>query len=433
MHLALVCPSMHGHLNPMTTLGRELARRGHRVSLVGSPDARAKADACGFDLLPVGVPEHESGRSAAGLARLAELKGIAALKLTGQLLREVTAIGLRDIPGAIARAGIDACVVDQVSPEGAAVAEVANRPFVVACNALAMHQEPSVPPPVLGWKHRTGWAARLRNRLGNRILELAVAPLARVVNQYRTAHGLPRYRMSDRALVGLAQVAQQPAFFDFPRTQLPAHFHYTGPWHGPQRDTETAAFPWEELTDRPLVYASLGTVQNRLHGVFAAILAGCAPLDVQVVVSLGRPDGVWAGAVPANALVVPFAPQLTLLKRASVLITHAGMNTALEGLAHGVPMVCVPVTNDQPGVAQRVEWLGAGEILKPQRVAAERVRAAVTRLLNDERYRTTARRLRDQMAAAPGVGRAADIVEEAFRTGRHVLRGAGAVTLVRAE
>ncbi len=424
---------MHGHLNPMTTLGRELARRGHRVSLVGSPDARAKADACGFDLLPVGVPEHESGRPAAGLTRLAELKGIAALRLTGRLLREVTLIGLRDMPEAIVRAGVDACVVDQVSPEGVAVAEVANRPFVVVCNALAMHQEPSVPPPVLGWKYRTGWAARFRNRLGNRLLELAVAPLVRVVNAYRTAHGLPTYRLSDKSLIGLAQIAQQPAFFDFPRTQLPAHFHYTGPWHGSQRDTETATFPWGKLTGRPLVYASLGTVQNRLHGVFAAILEGCAPLDVQVVVSLGRADGVWNGAVPANAIVVPFAPQLTLLKRASVLVTHAGLNTSLEGLAHGVPMLCVPVTNDQPGVARRVEWLGAGEILKPHRVTAERVRAAVVRLLNDERYRTTVRQLRDQTAAAPGVARAADIVEEAFFTGRHVLRGAGAVTPVRSE
>ena len=424
---------MHGHLNPMTTLGRELARRGHRVSLVGSPYARAKAEACGFELLPIGIEEHESGRAEAGLTRLAELKGIAALRLTGRLLREATLIGLRDIPGALARAGVDGCVVDQVSPEGAAVAEVANLPFVVVCNALAMHQEPNVPPPVLGWRHRTGWTARLRNRLGNRLLELAVAPLVRVVNRYRMANGLPRYRLSDKDLVGLAQVAQQPAFFDFPRSQLPPHFHYTGPWHGPHRDTETTAFPWEKLTNRPLVYASLGTVQNRLHGVFAAILAGCSALGVQVVVSLGRPDGVWNGDVPANALVVPFAPQLTLLKRASVLITHAGLNTALEGLTHGVPMLCVPVTNDQPGVASRVEWLGAGEILKPHRVTAERVRAAVTRLLNVERYRRKARHFSNRMTIVPGVGRAADIIEEAFRTGQPVMRGAGTVPLVRPQ
>src|SRR5439155_2876258 len=111
--------------------------------------------------------------------------------------------------------------------------------------------------------------------------------------------------------------------------------------------------------------ASLGTMQKRLQHVLRAILDGCASLNVQVVLSLGKKEAAWDGPVPANAVVVPFAPQLTLLDRASLLVTHAGLNTALEGLARGLPMLCIPVTNDQPGVARRVEWLGAGEVLKP--------------------------------------------------------------------
>jgi zeaxanthin glucosyltransferase len=49
------------------------------------------------------------------------------------------------------------------------------------------------------------------------------------------------------------------------------------------------------------------------------------------------------GTVPANALVVRNAPQIELLKRAILCITHAGLNTTLEALAQGVPMVAIPV------------------------------------------------------------------------------------------
>jgi UDP:flavonoid glycosyltransferase YjiC (YdhE family) len=85
-------------------------------------------------------------------------------------------------------------------------------------------------------------------------------------------------------------------------------------------------------------------------------------------------------------------------------------------------MLCIPVTNDQPGVARRVEWLGAGEILPPNRVTPARVRSAVSRLLADLKYRVAAERCRDAIRAGPSVSRAADIVEEAFRTGKPVLR-----------
>ncbi len=422
MHIALVCPEMHGHLNPMATLGRELVRRGHRVCLVGSPRAKPKADASGFELLPIGVPEHESGEEQAGIDQLARMKGLGALRLTGRLLRDQAAITLRDAPELLRAHDIEAVVVDQVSPAGAALADVLKLPFVMACNALAMHQEAAIPPGVLGWRYRPGFFGRLRNRLGNSVLKFAARPINRTVSEFRARHGFSRFRFNSTHELGLAQIAQQPAFFDFPRRELPVHFHYTGPWHDPGRDTETVPFPWEKLDGRPLIYASLGTLQNRLQHVFRAILEGCAGLNVQVALSLGRSDATLDGAVPSNAIVVPFAPQLSLLDRASFLITHAGLNTTLEGLARGLPMLCMPVTNDQPGVARRVEWLGVGELLKPGKATAARVRMLVEKLLAERQYREAAEKCRDLLKSNPGVARAADIAEEAFRTGKRVER-----------
>lgn len=406
----------------MATLGQELLRRGHRVSMFGTPWTKAKADVCGFESAPIGLPEHQSGEAQAEVDALARMKGLAALRFTGRMLQRACTVFLRDAPEQFRARGVEGVLVDQVSPAGAALADVLKLPFALICNALAVHQEPAIPPAVLMWRYRSGFVYRLRNRLGNTILKFAARPISRLITEYRTRNGLSAYEFDATHSIGLAQIAQQPAFFDYPRQDLPTHFHYTGPWHGPGRDTETVPFPWEKLDGRPLIYASLGTLQNQLQRLFRAILDGCASLKVQVVLSLGRKDASWNEPTPANAIVVPFAPQLKLLERASLLITHAGLNTALEGLARGLPMLCMPITNDQPGVARRVEWLGAGEVLKPAKATAERVRVLVEKLLKDSRYREAAQKYRDQLKVNPGVARAADIAEECLRTGKRLER-----------
>src|SRR5262249_15189644 len=89
----------------------------------------------------------------------------------------------------------------------------------------------------------------------------------------------------------------------------------------------------------PLIYASLGTLVNGQSHVYSAILRAVETLpDTQVVLSVGRSVDVdQVGAIPSNVIMVRSAPQIELLKRATLTITHAGLNTALESLAQGVP------------------------------------------------------------------------------------------------
>jgi UDP:flavonoid glycosyltransferase YjiC (YdhE family) len=88
-------------------------------------------------------------------------------------------------------------------------------------------------------------------------------------------------------------------------------------------------------------------------------------------------------------------------------------------------MVAIPITNDQPGVASRLEWLGVAEVVQPGKLSVERLRAAIERVLGNPSYREKARRLQEEIQRVQGVARAADIVEEAFATGRAVLRASG--------
>jgi zeaxanthin glucosyltransferase len=109
---------------------------------------------------------------------------------------------------------------------------------------------------------------------------------------------------------------------------------------------------------------------------------------------------------------VTYAPQLELLERASVCISHGGFNTVMESLQCGVPLVAVPVTNDQPAVAARVQRAGAGEVIPLRKFSAARVRSAVERVLTAPHYRDHVQHLTASIARAGGVERAADIVEE---------------------
>ena len=228
-------------------------------------------------------------------------------------------------------------------------------------------------------------------------------------HRYRRAHGLPAHAGAMRR----AMIAQQPAFFDFPRVAQPEWFHHAGPFHD-EASGDAADFPFDRLDGRPLVFASMGTLQNQQFEVFHTVAEACAGLDVQLVITLGRRGAVMPPllhALPGAPLVVPYAPQRALLARAAVAITHAGLNTALEALVQGVPMVALPVTNDQPGVAARLAWLGAAEVVPRARLEPAVLRRAIERVLVVPSYREAAQAARAQIARRPGVAIAADIIE----------------------
>jgi UDP:flavonoid glycosyltransferase YjiC (YdhE family) len=210
-----------------------------------------------------------------------------------------------------------------------------NLPFVSVCNALALNYDPALPPAVAPWRYRRGTIWHWRNALGDSILRLAARPIIREMNARRLRYGLSQLAMRIPESPGLAQIAQQPALFDFPRERLPNNFHYTGPWHAIE-SADKMEFPWEKLDGRPLIYASMGTLQNRQQPIFQAIATACAGLDAQLVMSLGSHDQRLDLKLPEAAIVVPFAPQLDLLRRAARR-SHCGTEHHARFSDQGVP------------------------------------------------------------------------------------------------
>jgi len=219
----------------------------------------------------------------------------------------------------------------------------------------------------------------------------------------------------------IAYLTQTPREFDFENSHWPSQFHHTGPFHdGKGRDE--VKFPWERLTGEPLIYASMGTILNGQPEVFRTIAAGVAKhKGVQLVLSIGdQLDPEQIGPVPSNAIIVKRAPQLELLKRTSVCITHSGMNTVLESLAQGVPQVAIPVTFDQPGIAARIAYHKTGVVTSLDKLTAAHLSILLGEVLSDATYRKNARRIQKAIVKANGLPAAADLVEQSLGVPRMV-------------
>lgn len=321
---------------------------------------------------------------------------------------------LRDGPDAVRRANLDAMLIDEADM-GGTVAEYVGLPFVSIAFYPPMVADDRIPPFCFGWKASLSWFSRLRNRLGARLLSRVAFPIFACVNKQRMAWGMKPLRRPTDALSPLAQIAQLPSVLEFDVGTLSSLVHYTGPFVDAQL-RPTVDFEWHRLDSRPLLYASLGTLQNGSEEVFETIAKACAGMNAQLVISLGgglKPDRL--GDLPGNPLVVRYAPQLEIVKRAAVVITHGGLNTVLESLAEGVPLVCIPLGNDQPGVAARVAAREAGVVVSRRKLNVTRLRAAVLDVLRNEKYRQAAGKIQSAMREVDGLERATDIIEDVLK------------------
>jgi len=392
----------------MAALGRELIARGHRVTYFQVVDLADKIASEGLDFQPIGESDHPRGSLPASLRALGQLKGQAALKFTIQAVAKTTTMTCRDLPDALRRAGVDALLVDQMEPAGGAVAEHLGLPFFTICNALAINRDPVAPPPFTPWRyHDTVWA-RWRNRIGYAIADRQTRPIVEAVAAFRTRWKLAALKSPDDSFSKLAQICQMPKEFDFPRKTLPSCFHYVGPL---RRDApKPVPFPWERLDGRPIVYASLGTLQNSREPVFRVMAESCADLDVQLVLSHGGGlSDAQARALPGGPLVVSYAPQAQLLEQSRLTLTH-GLNTVLDSLSAGVPMVLIPITYEQPAIARRVERAGCGITVPFGSLSGHGLRAAIKRVLSESHFTRSAQGIQAGIRAIGGVELAADIL-----------------------
>jgi zeaxanthin glucosyltransferase len=417
MKIGFLSLPVYGHLNPMTTLARKLQARGNDVVFISVLDAEPVLRAANLKFVPFCEQEYPAGSIAQGWSSVAKLHGEEVLRHSArELVPGLVKATLEHLPEKIAEAGVEALVLDTVYFYVELVAMHLGIPYVHIWNVLNLDFSGSTPAGIFGWPHETTPEALARNAEGLKIAGEILAPMVEVAKPYAEKAGL-QIDWNDPAATTskLAVITQTPREFDYPNIDWPAEFHYTGPFHD-DAGREKVPFPWDKLTREPLVFASMGTLVNGLEYVYRTILDAVRYLSgIQVVLSVGRNiDLDDLGPIPRNTLVVSSAPQIELLKRATVCITHAGLNTTLEALAQGVPMVAIPIGYDQPGVAARIAYHGVGEVLGLEELTVARLSQLIQRVRRNQSYRDKARHLQKVIAQTRGLDLAAEVIERAF-------------------
>lgn len=170
-------------------------------------------------------------------------------------------------------------------------------------------------------------------------------------------------------------------------------------------------FPFDTLDSKlPLIYISLGTVFNDNPSFFRRCIEAFGESDYQVVMSLeNRLSPKTLGDIPANFIVRDYVPQIEILKRADLFITHGGVNSVHQALYYGVPLLFLPQQVEQAMVAARIAELGAGHLARKASAFTLRLKAAL--LLEDTSYRVQANALSAGMRSAGGVKKAADAID----------------------
>ena len=146
--------------------------------------------------------------------------------------------------------------------------------------------------------------------------------------------------------------------------------------------------------------------------VFRAVIAGVRDEALTLVVTVGRDqDPADYGPQPGNVHIERYIPLSLLLSHCDLVVNNGGSGTLVAALSHGLPVVIVPITADQPENAARCAALGLGRVIEPAELTPERARDAVLGVLGDPSYRRNAERLRDEMVALPGPEYAVALLE----------------------
>ncbi|HEU5474635.1 MAG TPA: macrolide family glycosyltransferase [Actinophytocola sp.] len=384
-HIGFVNFPAVGHLNPTLGLVAELVRRGHRVTATATDHFVPAIEAAGAEPVRYRSEFGDFYRSP-----------FTAEALQGE--------GLRTLDEALT-------VVEQLEP-----GYQQDRPDLIVHDFMAWgarflaarNDIPTVRTwPTYGVHEKFNIAATypLAQFSDEKVMEM----LGKLTNV------LPEFNLPADPMAFFQDVADHNIIF------LPREFHYEGDsfderwvFAGPCL-TDRSAFQgsWRPADpDRPVLLISLGTAATGWPEFFPIAMAAFGGSEWDVVMAAGdHADSAELGAVPANFTVRRHVPQLDVLEHATLFVTHGGMNSTMEALYYGVPMVVIPQMNEQKANGMRVQELGLGRHLAADETTVDSLRNAAAAVAGDAAITENLARMRDAIRAVDGPRVAADAVE----------------------
>lgn len=416
--IAFICPAFFSHLRAFEALGESLRRLGHEMTFLLPAGAGAMIQMPGFTVAE--IPLAEGYKPATVIARAARPPGVFGILRTVADGAITTESICRYGPDMLRDYGIEAVVGDELEPAGGLVARYLGLPFVSLAAALPIERDPMMPLPFVDWRYDPSELGQKRNRGGEFIAGLLLTRQRQAIRRSARLLGMSGIRTDLHCLSDRLRITQTVASFDFPRPSETL-LQPVGPIRSRASSIGHASPPCRKRR-RPFVYASLGTLQGHRFELFRKIADACRDLGADVLIAhCGGLDAEKAGRLNASS-VVDFTDQMAALEMADVCITHGGLNTVLDCIRAGTPMLALPIAFDQPGVSARIVHHHIGESLSANRATTAGIRSRLQRLLtNLDTYASAGVPLRSDIMRSSGADDAADLVDGFLREGIRTL------------
>ena len=366
-HILMVNLPYAGHTNPSLGLVRCLVAAGHEVDYIQAEAFRERVEASGARFVPYDEPPQSL------VPALNEVRN------WGAAYRTVRRIG----------ANYDCLIYELLFFPGKALAAELGIPCYRLISTFALNRH------LLRMLGQTGGpylTALFRSeRLCTALSRLFLPKFS--LREKNLAEDLVREAPPHNFIYTLREF--QPEEACFPES----NYHFVGPAVD-DRAEEPFSF---EKSGNPIVYISFGTLIHADKRFWKKLIAAFAGKRVEVICSVGSEKLVRAlGDLPPNVQVFANVPQLTLLCRAALFVTHGGMNSVNEALYYGVPMIVLPFGLDQPLVGRELQRRKLGRVIVPRELTAAQLWRTAKELLRDPEAREARLAIKRKARASGG-------------------------------
>jgi len=387
--IVFFCIPAHGHTNPTLGVVRELISRGHQVWYYSYLALREKIESTGAVFVPCDDYDMEQKLSAKDATRIGK-----DLAFSTKILVDTTLALDAKVCADMEKLKPDCIVADSMAIWGKAVALKLGIPFVSSTTTFAF------------------------NKHSSRVIKQSIGQLiSMILSIPKTAKQVKRLQQQGYPVKNVLDIISND---ENTHTVV-----YTSPEFQPCSDSFSDKYAFVGPSIRPatnkiektrekLIYISMGTVNNNLMSFYKECLRALAHTDYQVILSVGLLINIEElGVLPENISVFPHVDQIAVLQQTDLFISHCGMNSVSESLYFGVPLVMLPQTPEQSGVAERVRQLGAG--IKLEQSDASSVLDAIERIFSERTYAEKAAELAEGFKRCPGAKGAADKILQVCR------------------
>ena len=380
--IVFFCIPAHGHTNPTLGVVRELVSRGHEVWYYSYNMMREKIESAGATFISCDDYDTEQKLSAKDATRVGK-----DLAFSAKILVDTT-LALDDkVCREMAELKPDLIVADSMALWGKAVALKLGISFVSSTTTFAFNQHS---------------AKIMKQGIGDLLKMLFTIPKTSKQVKRLKDKGYPVKNILD--IIGNDDnthtiVYTSPEFQPCSET-FSDKYSFVGPSIRP------ATAKTEKNRDK-LIYISMGTVNNDMMPFYKSCISALANTDYQVIMSIGSLVSVEDfGKLPENISVYSHVDQIAVLGKADVFVSHCGMNSVSESLYFEVPLVMLPQTSEQKGVAERVSQINAG--IKLDKSDGTLVLSAINKILSDSTYKENAKKIAEGFKNSSGAKGAAD-------------------------